>query len=70
MDQFSKLVTFVPCVTSSTAGDITFLNHTVRKFGMLKKTISDYDRRFTLQFGTTLMAKLGTKIGLSSSYCP
>ena len=72
VDHFSKLVTFVPCVTSSTAVDVaqSFFDHVVYKFGMPKKIVSDRDPRFLSDFWTTLMARLETKVGLSSSYYP
>lgn len=36
VDRFSKLVTFVPCMTASSARDIAdiFFAHVVAKFGM------------------------------------
>ena len=72
VDRFSKLVTFVPFMTSSTAMDIAwlFFYHVECKFGMPKKIISDCDQRLVCEFWTTLMAKLGTKVGLSFSYHP
>ena len=41
-----------------------FFDHVVCKFGILKDIISDHDTRFVSEFWTTLMAKLGIKIGL------
>ena len=42
MDQFSKLVTFILCVTSYIAADIVqlFFDYAMCKFGMPKKIIS------------------------------
>ena len=70
VDRFSKLVTFVPCMTSSIAMDIAwlFFNYVECKFRIPKKIISDCDQRFVCEFWTTLMANLGTKVGLSFSY--
>ena len=72
VDRFSKLVTFVLCVISSTAVDVAqlFFEHVVCKFGMPKKIVSDRDPRFLSDFWTALMARLETKVGLSSSYHP
>ena len=48
VDQFSKLVTFVSYVTSSTATDIVllFFDHVMCKFGMLMNIISDHNPGF------------------------
>ena len=72
MNQFSRLVIFVPYVTSSTASDTLqmFFDHIVCKFGMPKKIINDHDPKFILEFGTTLTAKLGIEMGFSSLYQP
>ena len=66
VDRFSKLVTFVPCVTCSTAIDVAqlFFDHLVCKFGMPKKIVSDRDPRFLSDFQTALMTRLETKVGL------
>ena len=72
VDRFSKLVTFVSCVTNSTAVDVAqlFFDNVVCKFGMPRKIVSDRDPRFLSDFWTALMARLETKVGLSSSYHP
>ena len=70
VDYFSKLVTFVSYKTSSTVMDIVqvLFDYIVCKFRMPKNTISYHNLRFVSEFQTIFMAKLGTKVGLSSSY--
>ena len=52
VDRFSKLVTFVPCMTASSARDIAdlFFAHVVTKFGMPQTIVCDRDRRFVSEF--------------------
>ena len=52
VDRFSKLVTFVPCVTSVSASDVAqlFFDRYVCKFGMPAKIVSDRDPRFLSDF--------------------
>ena len=59
VDQFSKLVAFVPCITSFTAADIAllFFDYMIYKFGISKKNISDHDPSIIFEFWTTLNAK-------------
>ena len=48
VDRFSKLITFILCLTSSSALDLAtlFFERIVCKFGMPSKIISDHDSRF------------------------
>lgn len=72
VDRFSKLVTFIPCQTSSSAVDLAklFYDRIVCRFGMPEKIISDRDARFLSSFWQSLMTLLGCKLGLSSGYHP
>ena len=60
VDRFSKYATFLPFSTNSTAFDLALLFYVsiVCKFGMLVKIVSDWDRRFLLNFWQSLMELL------------
>ena len=70
VNRFSKLVTFIPCMTSSAATDIAqlFFDYVVCNFGKPKKIISNCNPKFMSEFCTTLMVKLGTNFFLPSLY--
>ena len=51
VDRFSRYVTFIPCKATCIAPDlaIVFFNHTVCKFGMPQKIVSDRNSSFSVQ---------------------
>ena len=72
VDRFSKLVTFMPCQTTSSAVDLAwlFFKSIVCKFGMPSKIVSDRDSRFLSRFWQSLMRMLQCTVALSSGYHP
>ena len=52
VDQFSKMVCFMPCCGTADAATVArlFFNNWVCKFGMPNKIISDRDTKFTSLF--------------------
>ena len=72
VDRFSKLVTFVPMYTTSTAENVAqlFFNHWICLYGMPKKIICDRDSKFSGLFWQSLMKLLKCKVAMSSSYHP
>ena len=72
VDRFSKLVAFIPTVTTSSAEDIAqiFFDRHICQYGIPQKIISDRDPRFLSNFWRALMGKLDCKLGLSSAYHP
>ena len=68
----SQGVIFLPCSTTITGVGIAklYLENVFHWFGLLKKTISDRDPRFTSHFGKAITKALGITQNLSTAFHP
>lgn len=71
-DRLTKYAYFVPYKEATNAEDLayTFLKIVVANHGTPEEIISDRDKLFTSKFWSTLMALLGTKLKMSTSFHP
>ncbi len=72
VDKLSKMVHYAPTKVTADANTLAriFLHEVVRLHGFPEKLIADRDSRFTSYFWKAIMARLGTKVALSSAYHP
>jgi hypothetical protein len=72
VDRLTKYAYFVPVRTTTTAEELAhvLLKGVVARYGLPEEIISDRDKLFTSRFWNTLLAKLGTKAKLSTSFHP
>ena len=72
VDQFSKMVHFIPITTTTTAVTAArlFIKHIIRLHGVPTTIVSDRNTRFLSNFWTALMTALGIKLKLSTAYHP
>lgn len=72
VDKFTKLVHFVPCLTTVTAPQLAqiFMDSIVRLHGLPEALISDRDPRFTAHFWRSFWAHMGTTLLMSTAYHP
>lgn len=71
-DRLTKMVRFAPC-TKDTDGPQTaklFMDNVFRHHGLRLEILSDRDGRFQSEFWKQLVAALGTKHKMSSSFHP
>ncbi len=68
----SHAAIFLPCSDTITGPRIAqlYLDYIYRWFGLPTKMISDWDPRFTSQFGKALTEKLGIQQNLSTAFHP
>jgi transposase InsO family protein len=72
VDRFTKMVRFVPCMSTITAVQTAslFVKHIFKLHGMPKRIVSDRDNKFTSGFWRETMRLLGTTLNMSSGYHP
>ena len=72
VDTFTKMAHFVPTVKSVSARQLVdlFVTNVYRLHGLPETIISDRDPRITSEFYSSLFARLGTKLALSSACHP
>lgn len=72
IDRLSKLVHLIPTTTEATALDVANLviKEVVKHHGLPSSIVSDRDSKFTSHFWGHVMASMGTKLKMSTSFHP
>ena len=72
VDRLTKMAHFAPTTTTVSALELAdiFVQNVVRLHGVPTSMISDRDSKFTSAFWARVFARLGTKLGMSSSFHP
>lgn len=70
--RLTKMAHFIPTTTTVSAMELAdiFVDNVVRLHGVPTSLISDRDPKFTSAFWAQVFARLGTKLGMSSSFHP
>ncbi|RMZ86659.1 hypothetical protein DV736_g6115, partial [Chaetothyriales sp. CBS 134916] len=71
-DKFTKFVTLIPGKTTWGAHDwaISYFDYVFSKYGLPAKLISDRDPKFTSQFWTALVKRMGAELAMIAAYHP
>jgi len=72
VDKLSRQVHYIACRTAISAPELArlFFHHVIRLHGVPINIISDRDPRFTASFWQTLIAMMGSKLLMSTSFHP
>ncbi len=72
VDRLSKMVHFVPTTTTVGAEKLAniFHDNVIKLHGLPEEIVSDRDPRMTSHFWRQLMAKMGSKLSMSSAFHP
>jgi hypothetical protein len=72
VDQFSKMAHFIPTKDEATAQEIgrLFFTRVFKHHGLPKDIVSDRDPKFTNKFWRALWKRMGSKLKMSTSFCP
>ena len=72
IDRLSKLVHLIPTTKEATALDVTnlFIKEVVKHHVLPSSIVSDRDSKFTSHFWGQVMASMGTKLKMSTSFHP
>lgn len=71
-DKFSKVVTFIPCLTTDDAQETAsrFYKHFYCRYGLPHAIISDRNVRFTSTFWQSLFKLMNTSLLMSTAFHP
>jgi hypothetical protein len=72
VDRLSKMAHFIPTKKTVTAQELAhlFVKEIFRLHGVPQTIVSDRDPRFTSEFGSTVLQRLGSKLHMSTAYHP